>query len=285
MPDRSDGNGMSRLGRLELRWATYLHDLVRRAWWPVVSRRFDHQLYRSWREAVAADPNPLLRAGAKYFSQFDEDGILLEILRRLDMTGSRQFVEIGVGDGTESNTLILIALGWSGLWLGAEPLAWRPSGKRLTFKQAYVTRDNVRDLLSGAACDVFSLDIDGNDYWIAEAALERLAPRVLIVEYNAKFPPPIRFVVPYSATHRWDGSDWYGASLSSWIDLLAGRGYVPICCSYSGLNAFFVRRDNVDRFHDVPSDPALLFRPALYVNPFNPGHPTSPKTIEVLEGR
>ena len=274
---------LSLAGRLELRWATYLHDLLRRAYWPVVSRRLDHQLYREWRAAVSADPNPLLRAGAKYFSQFDEDGILLEILRRLGMDQDGRFVEIGVGDGTESNTIILMARGWSGLWLGAETLSWTPSGKRLTFKQTFVTVEGLAEQLADAACDVFSLDIDGNDYWIAKAALERLSPRVLIVEYNAKFPPPIRFVMPYAPQYRWDGSDWYGASFASWMDLFASHGYVPVCCSYCGLNAFFVRQSDADRFRDVPSEPAAIFRPALYVNPFSMGHASSPKTVELLE--
>ncbi len=284
MPDRTSRR-LSLLGRLELRWAMYLHDLVRRAWWPVVSRRFDHELHRRWREAADADANPLLRAGAKYFSQFDEDGILLEILRRLGLSRAGRFVEIGVGDGTENNTLILLALGWSGVWLGAEPLAWTPSGKRLTFRQAFVTTDNLDTMLGDVGCDVFSLDVDGNDYWIARRALERLAPRVIVVEYNAKFPPPIRFVMPYAPDHRWDGSDWFGVSLASWVDLLSESGYALVCCSYCGLNAFFVQQSDIHRFADVPADPATLFRPALYVNPFAPGHPSSPKTIELLERR
>ena len=129
-------------------------------------------------------------------------------------------MEIGVGDGTESNTIILIGLGWSGLWLGAEGLAWTPSGTRLTFKQTFVTLENLNEQMAGAVCDVFSVDLDGNDFWITELALETIAPRVLIVEYQRQVSAAdsIRDAV-YSPQHRWDGSDWFGASLSSWVDL------------------------------------------------------------------
>lgn len=37
--------------------------------------------------------------------------------------------------------------------------------------------------------DLLSLDIDGDDYHVI-VAISRLTPRAVIVEYNAKFPPP-----------------------------------------------------------------------------------------------
>ena len=260
----------------------YARALVQEAYWPVVRRRKDYELRCAWLSEIAASPNPLLRAGAKYFSQFDEDGILLEILRRLDLDAGT-FIEIGVGEGTENNTLILLARGWSGSWLGGESLAWIPSGKRLNFRQAFVTAENVLDLLPGASCDVLSVDIDGNDYWVAKALLGHVAPRVVIVEYNPKFPPPVSFVMPYDAAHLWDGSDYHGASLAAWSELFGRHGYVPVCCSYMGTNAFFVRAAERGRFADVPTDLASLYRPALYAMPYAVGHPTSSKTLAHME--
>jgi hypothetical protein len=68
-------------------------------------------------------PNPLNKFGAKCFSQNDEDGIILEILRRINLLGSEGvFAEFGVGDGTENNTLILASLGWTGFWMGGKIL-------------------------------------------------------------------------------------------------------------------------------------------------------------------
>jgi hypothetical protein len=237
-------------------------------------RRLDHQLLTAWRAAVADDPNPLLRAGAKYFSQFDEDGILAAILGRLGLRTGR-FLEIGVGDGTENNSLLLMAQGWRGQWIGGEPLAWSPSGTRLEFTEAFVTAENVRSLVTPTNCDLFALDIDGNDYWVARALLPLIAPRVVVVEYNAKFPPPVRFVMPYEPEFRWQGDDYFGASLSSWIDLLAPAGYRLVCCSYMGVNAFFIRDADTAAFADVPSEPERLFRPARYAVPVVVGHPAA----------
>jgi hypothetical protein len=269
-------------GKVKQRILRYIRTIFPNAYSPVTRRRLEYDLRCEWLREIAASPNPLLRAGAKYFSQFDEDGILLEILRRLDLDAG-SFIEIGVGDGTENNTLILLARGWSGRWLGGETLTWVPSGKRLKFRQAFVTQENVRDLLSGAPCDVLSIDIDGNDYWIAQVLLGHMAPRVVIVEYNAKFPPPVSFVMPYDAAHQWDGSDYFGASLAAWSELLGRHGYVPVCCSYMGSNAFFVRAAEREQFADVSLDLTSLYRPALYVAPFTLGHPTSSKTLAQME--
>jgi hypothetical protein len=69
------------------------------------------------------DSHLLRICGRRHFSQNDEDGILLEILRRLDIVDARSFIEFGVGDGTENNTIILLAKKWSGAWVGGR--AWR----------------------------------------------------------------------------------------------------------------------------------------------------------------
>jgi hypothetical protein len=244
--------------------------------------RSDFEVVSAWKRDIANDPNPLLRCGNKTYSQFDEDGILFEILRRLGL-GSGRFLEIGVGDGTENNTLALLAAGWRGHWVGAQPLAWSPSGRRLTFTQAFVTLDNLANLLPADTCDVCSLDIDGNDYWIGQALLAHIQPRVFVVEYNAKLIPPIRFTLPYEPTMVWTGDDFFGASIMQWHDLFVQHGYRLVCCSYCGVNAFFVR-DPGRAFDDVPSDPAAVFRPAMYAPfPVLVGHPTSMRTLAEFE--
>lgn len=62
-------------------------------------------------------PNPLNKFGKKCFSQSDEDGITLEIIRRINIE-SGVYAEFGVGNGLENNTLILASLGWKGFWVG-----------------------------------------------------------------------------------------------------------------------------------------------------------------------
>ena len=52
----------------------------------------------------------------KYFSQNDEDGYSLKIMERFG-GALKSFVEIGIGNGLENNTLILKANGLKGLWI------------------------------------------------------------------------------------------------------------------------------------------------------------------------
>ena len=59
---------------------------------------------------VNRNEKSLSKYGKQVFSQSDEDGITLEIVQRLfDRKGV--VVEIGVGDGIENNSLVLLALG------------------------------------------------------------------------------------------------------------------------------------------------------------------------------
>ena len=89
--------------------------------------------------------NPLTTCGRRFFSQNDEDGILLEILRRLEISGPSVFLEFGVDDGTECNTIILLAFGWRGVWVSGGTLAFHlPKEKaRLKFVRRWITRENA----------------------------------------------------------------------------------------------------------------------------------------------
>src|ERR1041384_5411568 len=58
----------------------------------------------------------LERYGFKVYSQNDEDGITQEIFSRIGTT-SKTFVEFGVGNGLENNTLTLLLKGCNGRWI------------------------------------------------------------------------------------------------------------------------------------------------------------------------
>jgi hypothetical protein len=92
--------------------------------------------------------------------------------------------------------------------------------------------------------DLLSIDIDGNDYWVWRA-LRRFRPRVVVIEYNAAYAPPKRWVMAYNVDHRWDETTYYGASLTSLEFLGAELGYALVATDDAGVNAFFVRRDLV----------------------------------------
>jgi hypothetical protein len=241
-------------------------------------------------------PNPLTKAGAKVYSQNEEDGITFEILRRLNIDKG-VFGEFGVGDGTENNTLALAARGWKGFWVGNQDLAFDHNPDRVescafSYKRGWIKQSNIVDLcaeglvsVSETQCHLISLDLDGNDYHFVKTLLEAGAlPEVFIVEYNGRFLPPIEFVMDYNEEHNWDGSDHYGGSLSSFVNLFEKHGYFLACCNITGLNAFFIKSTHKHLFNDVPSDIRTLFGSPKYflTNLDVAGHPVSKKTIETI---
>jgi hypothetical protein len=233
--------------------------------------------------------NPLNAFGSKCFSQTDEDGITIEILRRIDCLANGVYAEFGVGDGTENNSLILAALGWKGFWVGGGNLKIniaQSSQERFAYLKEWITLDNIVKItqkglaqVRADALDVISLDLDGNDIYLVDALLVAgMRPKLFIVEYNAKFPPPVEFSITYDPYHHWQGDDYFGASLASYEKLFRQFGYKLVCCNaHSGANAFFVLDYYAEKFSDVPTDIRAIFiepRYRLY------GHHGSTRTVE-----
>ena len=232
------------------------------------------------------DPLRLERHGRSVYSQNDEDGILAEIFRRIG-TGSRRFLEFGVERGLECNTLCLLEQGWSGAWIEAHApyvaemeagfRRWVQSG-RLTVRTAFVLRENIDALIAGLGLprdvDLLSIDIDGNDYHVWEA-ITCIEPRVVVIEYNAKFPPPMEWIMTYDASHRWRGDDQFGASLESMTRLGRSKGYDLVGCNITGANAFFVRSELAAGKFALPAAAATFYQPARYylLPSFTSGHP------------
>ncbi|MEM1108365.1 MAG: hypothetical protein AAGH99_06710 [Planctomycetota bacterium] len=210
-----------------------------------------------------ADPKCLVPHQAQMFSQNGEDGLIAEVFRRIGPS-DRFFVEIGVGNGLENNTRLLLQAGWRGVWIEADARAVADARRhftqeiadgRLRIVSESVTRDNVAGLLRGArvaeAFDFLSLDIDINTGHVWEALLERgYRPRVACVEYNASVPPSVDWQVPYDPAGQWtDASNYYGAGLKTLENIGRRAEMSLVACDYLGANAFFVRdQDLGDHF-------------------------------------
>jgi hypothetical protein len=143
-----------------------------------------------------ADPLRLNRYERQVFSQYGEDGILDEIFKRIGVT-NRYFIEFGVENGLECNSLFLLLNKWSGLWIEGsqthhhqitERFRSQIAEGRLTAINAFIKADNIELLFKQADAppepDLLSIDIDGNDYHIWKA-ITNYRPRVLVMEYNA----------------------------------------------------------------------------------------------------
>ena len=200
--------------------------------------------------------------GFKCYSQADEDGILLFLFAVIDAT-NKLCVEIGAGDGIESNTANLILNhGWHGLLVdGNERNAKR--GRRFFSRSSqtyvyppqwssrWVTRTSVNDILTSngfcGAIDLLSLDLDGVDYWVWEA-IDAVTPRVVVVEYQDILGPERSWTVPYAddfsarAYPMTNGMpNFAGASLSAFVKLGRRKGYRLVGINRYGYNAFFLQ--------------------------------------------
>ena len=214
----------------------------------------------------------------KVYSQNGEDGIIAEIFERIGTT-NRSFVEFGVGNGAENNTVFLLGQGWNGLWIEGNQRDYGLintffthyiSEKKLHVRNSFITRENINDLISAfytGGIDLLSIDIDRNDYYVWEA-IECIQPRVVVAEYNAKFPPQINWRVPYEPDSVWDGTDYFGMSLLAASELGKRKGYVLVGTEITGTNCFFVREDvleNAKEQFSYPMSVKDLFNPARYL--------------------
>lgn len=201
---------------------------------------------------------PLQRYEFRVFSQWGEDGILQHLTRHVPLA-ERTFIEFGVEDFTESNCRYLLTKdNWRGFVLdGSEvnvaqlrssELYWQRS---LTAQAAFVTRENIRNLLSGSGFNrdvgVLSVDIDGMDFFVLQAALTDWKPRICVVEYNAVFGGTRPVSVPYRSDFTRQEAHhsnlYFGASLPAFNALLEDHGYSLVGVNAVGNNAFFVRSE------------------------------------------
>lgn len=182
----------------------------------------------NWTHEIATRP-PFQR-----HSQNAEEGPLTFILEKVGLHDGL-VVDFGAGDGIElSNSRMLIEGGW-----GSRLYDIDPRGAEDVEKLA-VTKYNAGELARG--CDVLLIDIDGNDFWVMEAALKHSRPSIILCEINTRFERHESFAAEYDEERQWDGTDYFGMSLEAAIRLGKRFGYSPVHlhCNY---NLFLVRND------------------------------------------
>jgi hypothetical protein len=208
---------------------------------------------RAARLVDATDPATWEFAG---FSQNGEDGIIEVLLSHL-RSPDRYFVEIGASDGLENNTTWLaLVRRYGGLWIEGDPDASRKCrdlfaslNYGVEIASMFATLETAPAIVAKARQknpDLLSIDIDGNDYHIADALFKSgLEPKICVVEYNSAFGPELSATVPYVSDFRVGSGTgdnlYYGCSLQGWKTFFERNGYAFITVDANGVNAFFAR--------------------------------------------
>lgn len=230
---------------------------------PALDRAAQIQLTLRYRElARAGAPLPSFDdAELRVFSQNGEDGILLYLFALIGTTNKR-VVEMCAGSGIDCCAANLIVHhGWEGLLFDGQERKLR-MGRRFYTKNpdtrqwppklvsAWITAENVNELIRkqgfAGEVDLFSLDMDGVDYWVWKA-LDAINPRVVILEYQDILGPKRSVTVPYdanfAAVREEHGPNYCGASLTAYTKLAREKGYRLVGSQRLGYNAFFLRND------------------------------------------
>lgn len=196
------------------------------------------------------------------FSQNGEDGII-DILRSQLLISNRYFIEIGSADGIENNSAwMVVAERYSGLMVEGDPNLVERAKKMVVgysigaeCYNMFITKEKVQELKTLSFHenpDVFSLDIDGNDYYIAKAIFDNgFRPKIFVVEYNAVYGAERSVTIEYSEDFYFRTAHvsqlYYGVSIRGWRNFFESHGYHFVTVDRNGVNGFFVDPEFFDK--------------------------------------
>ena len=202
----------------------------------------------------------LYEADLKVFSQYGEDGIIDFLTTKLNLA-KPTFIEIGTGDYSESNTRFLFQrTNTRGKIVDCDKLLeqkaravlgeyfWKGD---LTIASSFITLDNILDILLAEGrwldCDILSLDIDGNDYWLMKKIISMCSHKIIILEYNPTYGGSMSVSTPYiedfnRTQYHYSNLCW-GASLKAFVNLMDSNGYIFAGTNLNNSNGFWIRGD------------------------------------------
>ena len=194
----------------------------------------------------------------KVFSQNGEDVIIDYLLTKLKLIPhSTNFIEIGVGDYRESNTrflynrfhpkgVIIDCINDMNEKVKPHVNLWKGD---LRISNNFINSKNINEILEKNCdfdVDLFSLDIDGIDYWIIQKLRKNIS-KIFIAEFNPVFGPKLKVTVPnidnFDRTSYHYSNLCYGMSLRALIDLMKEKNYYFIGTNLQKMNAFFISED------------------------------------------
>ena len=196
----------------------------------------------------------------KIYSQNGEDGIIDYLLSSLKIEKPK-FIEIGVGDYSESNTrfffertsaegLIIDIIDDFEKKVKENIKFWKGNLKIL---KENINTENIQNTLKNNNffndIDLLSIDIDGIDYWVLKEIPKNFS-KIIVVEFNPYFGDKLKITVPnikdFNRTNYHYSNLCFGASLPALIDLLKTKGMEFVGTNLFRNNAFFVNNKFIE---------------------------------------
>ena len=206
-------------------------------------------------------------AEEKFFSQNGEDGIIDYILEILNVKDPK-FIEIGVEDYIEANTRLLYHIRNSLGLIVDQSIDINKLSKnldlwkgRIKVLKKSVTPKNINEIINyenfNKDLDLFSIDIDGLDYWVIKELPANFA-KICIAEYNPLFGSENEITVPnienFDRTNYHYSNLCWGVSLKGLINLMNEKNFTFLGTNNFKNNAFFINRDFEQLFKKIILD-------------------------------
>jgi len=177
----------------------------------------------------------------KIYSQNGEDGIINTIFSKINYS-NKYYVEFGGGTRSDNTRLLREKFGFSGLLMNCSL-----ENFNINCRKEFVTKENINNLFIKYSVpfefDLLSIDIDMNDWYIWNALDDKYKPRVVCIEYNAKFNPSEDKLIKYNPKAIWGKTDYFGGSMKAYYILGKKKNYSIVCADKRGVNLFFIRSD------------------------------------------
>jgi hypothetical protein len=176
------------------------------------------------------------------YSQFGEDGIIEELINRLEKKKNFQCCEFGAWDGEFlSNTCNLIRnKNYKAILIEPDKKKFRELNNN--FKDNSIIKINSFVEVEGKNSldnilktykfdknfDFLSIDVDGNDYHLFDS-LKIYTPKIICIEFNPSIPNEVEFFQINNVKLN------QGSSILSLANLAKTKGYSPVAATYTNL--------------------------------------------------
>jgi len=191
-----------------------------------------------------------------YYSQWGEEGIIIEILKRLNISIDNKWIcEFGAWDGIKySNTYYFVEnFTCNAVYIEGDEKRYnelletcKKELRGIIIPIKKFIKNDLDDILANTDIPndflLLSIDIDGNDYHVWNS-LQKYNPIIVIIEIGSGVPPPIEYI--YGEENN-TTLVLENTTFQSMLNLAISKNYSFVC--HTG-NMIFVRNDYFNKLN------------------------------------